>query len=65
LTPIVGKQAIEVTMRSTGDDEARLGRGLLLALVAVLSIAVLGFHVTGPVNKVAVMANAPAGQDQR
>ena len=52
-------------MRRIGHPDARLGRGLLLGVAAVLLIAMLGFYVTGPVNKVALMANAPASNPDR
>jgi fructose-specific phosphotransferase system IIC component len=50
-------------MRRTGHWDPRLGRGLLLGVAAVVLIAMLGFYVTGPVNKVAVMANAPTSSN--
>lgn len=52
-------------MRTDDDEDAKLGKGLLLALAVILLTAVLGFHVTGPVNKLAVMANAPAVAQQQ
>lgn len=52
-------------MRDTDNRDARLGRGLLLGLAAVTLIAILGFYIMGPVNQVAVTANAPASEDGR
>jgi hypothetical protein len=47
-------------MRTRAHGFPLWGRALLVALAAVLIIGMLGFYLTGPVNKVAVMANAPA-----
>jgi hypothetical protein len=50
----------KTAMRRMNYRDARPGRWVLLGVAAVLVIAMLGFYITGPVNKVAVMANAPA-----
>jgi hypothetical protein len=48
----------EARMKRTEDPDVKLARGLLLAVAALLATTVLGFYLTGPVNKVSVMANA-------
>ena len=46
-------------MQDRDQREARNACGLLIALTALLCFAVIGFHLTGPVNKVPTLANAP------
>jgi hypothetical protein len=52
-------------MKRTEDPDVKLARGLLLAVTALLATTVLGFYLTGPVNKVSVMANATAISQSR
>jgi fructose-specific phosphotransferase system IIC component len=41
------------------DQDIKLGRGVLFALAVLLVTVMLAFQATGPVNKLAVVANAP------
>ena len=45
--------------KDQGVGDASVARGLIIALTALLCVVVIGFYLTGPINKVPMLANAP------
>ena len=52
-------------MQWTHDPDGRLGGWIAAIVVILLTITLLGLYLTGPVNRLAVVADAPSAARAR